>query len=53
MLATRSANTLPSQSLPQAVDAFVGSALELMIHSVEAMRDRVLRLAMRGVTRQT
>lgn len=47
MIATRPATTLSSTALPQSIDAFVGSALELMIHSVETLRDRVVRLASR------
>jgi len=47
MIATRPATMMTSPSLPQAVDAFVGSALELVIHSVETMRDRVMRVALR------
>jgi hypothetical protein len=49
MLATRPATALTSTSgLPQAVDAFVGSALNLLIHSVETMRDRLGKFAMRA-----
>ncbi|HEY0190554.1 MAG TPA: hypothetical protein VGC42_05485 [Kofleriaceae bacterium] len=51
MIATRPATALTSHSLPQAVDAFVGGALELVIHSVEAVRARVMH-AMRRAQRQ-
>ncbi|HET9623935.1 MAG TPA: hypothetical protein VFP84_21330 [Kofleriaceae bacterium] len=49
MLATRPSTLVSTSSgLPQAVDAFVGSALELFIHSVEIMRERLGRFAMRA-----
>jgi hypothetical protein len=37
-----------ASGLPQALDAFVGSALELVIHSVETLRDRLGHFAMRA-----
>ena len=42
---------MTSPGLPQAVDAFVGSALELVIHSVETVRDHVLRVVLRRTQR--
>jgi hypothetical protein len=50
MLALRPTTALSSGSsgLPQAIDAFVGSALELMIHSIETLRDHVGKMASRG-----
>ena len=47
MLATRPANTLTSLARPLSLDMFVGSALELVIHSVEHVRARVMRLVAR------
>jgi hypothetical protein len=40
MLASRSITGLSPRpsGLPQTIDAFVGSALELMIHAIEALR---------------
>lgn len=51
MIATRASTPMTTPVLPQAVDAFVGSALELVIHSVETLRDRVMRAAMRHTRR--
>jgi hypothetical protein len=40
--------TTPAQSLPRTVDAFVGSLLELVIHSIEGVRERLGKLALRS-----
>lgn len=51
MLATRPTTAFSSSmasGLPQALDAFVGSALELVVHSVETLRDRLGHFAMRA-----
>lgn len=50
MLATRTTTLSPSMALPHALDAFVGSALELVIHSVEALRDRLGSSVMRAAS---
>jgi hypothetical protein len=51
MLATTTPNTVTVASsalaLPRAVNAFVGSFLELVIHSVEELRERVTRQSAR------
>jgi hypothetical protein len=47
MLATRPASSMSSTGLPATVDAFVGSFLELVIHSVETLRGRIGKLAPR------
>jgi hypothetical protein len=41
--------TTPAQSLPRAVDAFVGNLLELVIHSIEGVRERLARLTLRSI----
>jgi hypothetical protein len=52
MLATRPAfSSVPwidrlHPELPQAVDIVVGSALEVAIHSIEGLRDRIVRRAL-------
>jgi len=50
MLASRSTTGLSTRpsGLPQAIDAFVGSALELMIHAIEALRDQLGKPMSRG-----
>ncbi|HEX4418640.1 MAG TPA: hypothetical protein VH165_12105 [Kofleriaceae bacterium] len=48
MLATRPASSMSSTGLPATVDAFVGSVLELVIYSVEALRGRLGKLAPRA-----
>jgi|GEM_PF-7081822 len=37
----------PAQGLPRAVDAFVGSMLELLVHSIESVRERIGKLTLR------
>ena len=44
MIATRSSPIVASE-LPRTVQAFVGEALEMVIHSVETLRDRLGKLA--------
>ena len=42
--------TNPAQGLPRAVDAvdaFVGSVLELLVHSIESVRERIGKLTLR------
>jgi hypothetical protein len=46
MIATRTRSSSPS-TLPQAVEALVGDALELVIHSIEAVRDQLGKLVLR------
>ena len=40
--------TNPAQGLPRAVDAFVGSLLELVVHSIEGVRERLSKLTLRS-----
>lgn len=51
MIASHPATSMSSSAQPQSIDALVGSALELVIHSVETVRDRILRVAMRRTRR--
>ena len=39
--------TNPAQSLPRAVDAFVGTVLELLVHSIESVREQLGKLTLR------
>jgi hypothetical protein len=38
----------PAQHRPRAVDNLVGSLLELVIHAIEGLRERLGRLALRS-----
>ena len=52
MLATRPTSSsvtlvsLMSHGVPRALEAFVGGALEMAVHSIEGLRDHVGRVAM-------
>jgi hypothetical protein len=51
MVATR-ITPMPSPELSPTAQAFVGDALELVIYSVEAIRERVGKLATLGLRRR-
>lgn len=51
MVATR-ITPMPSPELSPTAQAFVGDALELVIHSIEAIRERVGKLGMIGMRRR-
>lgn len=44
---SRSITVASSSALPRVLDAFVGNVLELVIHSIEGLRERIGRVSLR------
>jgi hypothetical protein len=40
--------TNPTQSVPRAVEGIVGTLLELVIHSIEGVREQLTKLTLRA-----